>query len=127
MKSVQYLSIMRKSLKIFEIFVCFVAIILAVYGKIDNFNASHYGFKIKTIKSAITQNDNQMYIHLQDIPSIESVGIITEQNIVYNILMSFSQIVAMAIKHLQLFIAIAAVIIIRIKYYLNNSEKNNNT
>lgn len=105
-----------KCLKYFEISMVLLGVMIAVYGKINDFDYSQYGFNVATIAEA-------QYIHLEKIPRINSVGIsIQEGDFFYNMLLHMSQFVFYLSDNLEMIIAIAGTVIIPLKSYSEEVE-----
>lgn len=103
-----------------------LAVIIAVYNKINSFDYSQYGYSVDTIKESIAQEESVQYIPLENIPSIHSVGIRTEKgNLFYNMLLYMSQFAFYLSDNMEMIIAIAAAVIIPLKNYSEEIEGGN--
>lgn len=117
----------KKCLKYFEMVTVLLVVIIAVYSKINSFDYSQYGYGVDTIKETIAQEEGVQYIPLEEIPSIHSLGIRTEEgNLLYNMLLYMSQIVFYLSDNLELIIAIAGAVIIPLKDYSEEIEGKKN-
>lgn len=122
-KSGIYFLGVKKCLKYFEITMLLLAVIIAVYGRVNNFDCSQYGYSVDTIKDTIIQEENAQYISLEKIPSIRTEGIyIKDGNLLYNALLNLSQFVFYLSDNLEMLIAIAGAIIIPLRNYSEKVE-----
>lgn len=112
----------KKCVKYFEITTVLLAVIIAVYGKINSFDCSQYGYRVDTMKEVIFQEE-ALYIPLEEIPSIQSIGISTQEgNVWYNLLIHMSQFMLYLSDNLEMIIAIAGTVIIPLKNYSEEIE-----
>lgn len=112
----------KKCLRYFEIATVLFAVIIAVYGKTNNFDYSQYGYSADTIKEFVVQ-ENVQYIPLEKIPSIHSIGIeIRGGNLLYNLLLHISQFAFRLSDNLEMIIAIVGTVLIPLKKYSEEVE-----
>lgn len=117
----------KKILKYFEITTVLLAVIIAVYGKINSFDYSQYGYSADTVKEVIVQEEGEAYIPLEKISSIHSIGIGTKEgNLLYNILLHMSRFAFYLSDNLEMIIAIAGTVIIPLKNYSEEVEGKKN-
>ena len=107
----------KKCLRIIEGIAILLAIVIAVYGKADDFDYSRYGYNSDTIKAVVVQESNAAYIPLEKIPSIQSCGVLVGGNILYNMALRSSQVVYYLSDNLELIAAIAGAIIVPLENY----------
>lgn len=112
----------KKCLKYFEVTTVLLAVIIAIYGKVNSFDFSQYGYSVDTIKEAIYQKEAKN-IPLEIIPSMHSIGIsIREGNLLYNMLLHMSHFLFYLSDNLEMVIAIAGTVIIPLKNYSEEFE-----
>lgn len=113
----------KECLKYLEIATILLGVIIAVYGKVDSFDYSQYGYSINTVKEVANQEDSIQYIPLEKIPSIHSIGIETTKGaFLYNILLHISQFMLYLSDNFEMVIAIAGAVIIPFKSYSEKLE-----
>lgn len=123
LKSKIYFWEVKNFLKFFEIVTVLLAVVIAVYSKINSFDYSQYGYSTEIIKEVINQEERIAYIPLEEIPSIHSIGIVTRKgNLLYNMLLHMSQFMFHLSDNLEVIIAIASTVIIPLKNYSEKIE-----
>ncbi len=105
-------------IKFIETVTILLAIIVAVYSKMSSFDCFRYGYSVDTIKESIIQEKSVLYIPLEEIPSVQSIGIETKNEIsLYSILLHMSQLGYYLSDNLEIIIAIIGAVIIPLKNY----------
>lgn len=107
-------------LRFFEIFTILLAVVVAAYGKKEEIDYTQYGFNVETIKSVSEDSYNGVsYIHVEQIPTIQSVGIFGDnENVIYNGMLFFAQKVFWVEDNISLAIALISAIIIPLRKYV---------
>lgn len=113
----------KKCLKYFETVLVLLAIIVAVYGKIDCFDYSSYGYRTDVIRDAVRE-EKVLYVPLEYFPSTYSIGLdVPGENILYSMVLHMSQMVYHVSDNLEIIVAIAGAVIIPLKDYAEAIEK----
>lgn len=109
----------KKVLNFFEIIILMFTIIIAVYGKVDQFDYSNYGLPTKSIKEAILDDQETENIPLQKIPACYSINMSSsEEGFLHRMISKFSLVAYNLSDNFELFIAIAGTIIVPFKKYV---------
>ena len=104
-------------LNIVEVFILAFTIIIAVYGKVDNFDYTKYGIQVQDIESALEEG-NIENIALREVPSIHSIRRNTSEDTVgYKVISELSEWAYFLSDNFELFIALAAAVIVPFKKY----------
>ena len=104
-------------LNIVEVFILAFTIIIAVYGKVDNFDYTKYGIQVQDIESALEEG-NIENIALREVPSIHSIRRNTSEDTVgYKVISKLSEWAYFLSDNFELFIALAAAVIVPFKKY----------
>lgn len=112
-------------LKGFEVGSVFIAIILAIYStELEPFDPSEYGYAVENLKTVIDGDEQVLYISLEAIPRLHSVGLDSlEAGIWYKILLKSSTGVYYIVDKIEVFIAVLGAILIPLKNYVDAMEK----
>ena len=114
----------KKVLEFIEIFSILVAVIIAVYGKMESFHPAEYGYSVNTLKETLLQENELMFLPLET--DLVSTGLSTPQgNFLYNITLKLSRLFFVLSDNLEIIIAIIGAVIIPLKKYSDEIEKIN--
>lgn len=116
----------KNCLKWFECVTVLVAVVIAIYGKVDSFEYYQYGFNVNTIEKTINNEQSALYIPLEEIPSINSEGIkIQDGNLLYNVILKMSQGLFHISDNFEIIIAIAGAVIFPLRNYAESIDYEN--
>lgn len=124
-KHIYFLPI-KRYLRFFESVVILLAVILAIYSKVDKFEYYRYGYNVNKLNNTLVQNET-IYIPLEEIPSLQSVGVeMTSGSLLYSVFLKISQGMFYLSNNLDIIIAIAGAIILPLSNYAEAIEQEGN-
>ena len=123
-----YFPAAKQCLKWFECVAVLLALVIAVYSKVDSFEYDQYGISVSAIEETKSNQENRLYIPLEPILSIHSVGLEVEnENLFYKLILEMSRGLFYISDNLELFIAIAGAVIFPLRNYAELIEQENIT
>ena len=124
LKNKKYFIKAKQFLKFSGCITVLMVLVIAIYSKTNSFEYDQYGYNIETLKGAVTEENTVQYVVLEEIPSINSIGVqIKGSNLSYNIALKISQFLYSMSENFELVIAFAGAVILPLQNYVEAIEQ----